>query len=44
MPRSAAAQASAVLLAALKRTSAEFGTQFSLRTDGIIEVVLPPVK
>ena len=24
--------------------SAEFGTQFSLRKDGIIEVVLPPAK
>jgi hypothetical protein len=27
-------------LAALKRTSAEFGTKFSLRPDGIIEVML----
>ncbi len=31
-------------LAALKRTSAEFGTQFNLRTDGIIEVPLPPAR
>ena len=40
LPRTADAEASGVILAALKRTSAEFGTKFSLRPDGIIEVML----
>ena len=44
LPRAADGEASGVILAALKRTSAEFGTQFSLRKDGIIEVILPPAK
>ena len=40
LPRAADGEASNVILAALKRTSAEFGTKFSLRPDGIIEVML----
>ena len=44
LPRTADGEASGVILAALKRTSAEFGTQFSLRKDGIIEVILPLAK
>ena len=38
LPRAADSEATGVILAALKRTSAEFGTPFSLRPDGIIEV------
>ena len=41
LPRAADREASDVILAALKRTSAEFGTQFTCRADGIIEVSLP---
>ena len=44
LPRTADGEASGVILAALKRTSAEFGTQFTLRTDGIIEVALPTAR
>ena len=44
LPRSADSEASGVILAALKRTSAEFGTKFALRQDGIIEVPLPSVR
>ena len=38
LPRVADSEAAGVIFAALKRTSAEFGTSFSLRADGIIEV------
>ena len=40
LPRAADGEATGVILAALKRTSAEFGTQFALRPDGIIEIPL----
>ena len=39
LPRAADAEATGVILAALNRTSAEFGTKFTLRADGIIEAV-----
>ena len=42
LPRAADGEATGVILAALERTSAEFGTKFTLRRDGIIEVPLPP--
>ena len=38
LPRPADAEATGVIVAALKRTSAEFGTKIALRPDGIIEV------
>ena len=38
LPRPADKEATDVILAALRRTSAEFGTAFELRADGIIEV------
>ena len=38
LPRPADAEATGVIVAALKRTSAEFGTAITLRPDGIIEV------
>ncbi|MBR2837895.1 MAG: CapA family protein [Kiritimatiellae bacterium] len=38
LPRAADAEATGVIFEALKRTSAEFGTKFALRGDGIIEV------
>ena len=41
LPRAEDREASDVILAALNRTSAEFGTQFTCRADGIIEVSLP---
>jgi len=37
LPRTADAEASGVILAALRRTSAEFGTKISLRADGVLE-------
>jgi poly-gamma-glutamate synthesis protein (capsule biosynthesis protein) len=40
LPRAADAEATGVIIAALRRTSAEFGTAFTLRPDGIIEAVL----
>lgn len=42
LPRTADSETSGVILAALMRTSVEFGTQFSPRKDGVVEVVLPP--
>lgn len=41
LPRRASAEATSVIYSALKRTSAEFATEFKLREDGIIEVVMP---
>jgi len=38
LPRAADAEATGVIVAALQRTSAEFGTKVELRNDGIIEV------
>ena len=38
LPRPADAESTGVIVAALKRTSAEFGTAIALRPDGIIEV------
>ena len=40
LPRAADAEAAEVILAALRRTSAEFGTKFERRDDGIIEISL----
>ena len=40
LPRAADGEAANVILAALQRTSAEFGTKLALRPDGIIEVAL----
>ena len=38
LPRPADAEATDAILAALRRTSAEFGTKFERRADGIIEI------
>jgi len=38
LPRTADAEATGVIVAALRRTSAEFGTKIELRDDGIVEV------
>lgn len=38
LPRSADAEATGVILAALERTSKPYGTAFALRADGIIEI------
>ena len=40
LPRTADAEATGVILAALQRTSAEFGTKIERRADGILEVAL----
>ena len=40
LPRTADAEAAGVILAALQRTSAEFGTKIVRRADGILEVAL----